>query len=144
MYIVFTTILLLLIGDEHIEQLLYILLMMKKGLLLKKCECDEVRMCSSKKNIFYSKKYYPVPDSPPPSTAAAAVASTSKISNTFGALNMKAPKSSSKHKSVPISLALSIFGKTNCRKNRKEMKSFTSAAAINLLNILVWILVGDR
>jgi hypothetical protein len=31
--------------------------------------------------------------------------------------------------------------KINCRK---EMKSFTSAAAINLLNNLVWILVGDR
>ena len=144
MYIVFTTILLLLIGDEHIEQLLYILLMMKKGLLLKKCECDEVRMCSSKKISFIRKNITLFLIAPPPSTAAAAVTSTSKISNTFGALNMKAPKSSSKHKSVPISLALSIFGKTNCRKNRKEMKSFTSAAAINLLNILVWILVGDR
>jgi len=29
---------------------------------------------------------------PPPSTAAAAVASTSKISNTFGALNIEGPK----------------------------------------------------
>ena len=92
MYIVFTTILLLLIGDEHIEQLLYILLMMKKGLLLKKCECDEVRMCSSKKISFIRKNITLFRIAPPPSTAAAAVASTSKISNTFGALNIEGPK----------------------------------------------------
>jgi len=88
MYIVFTTILLLLIGDEHIEQLLYILLMMKKGLLLKKCECDEVRMCSSKKISFIRKNITLFLIAP----AAAAVASTSKISNTFGALNIEGPK----------------------------------------------------
>jgi len=67
--------------------------MMKKGLLLKKCECDEkFRMCSSKKKIFYSKKYYPVPDAPLPPSIAAATASTSKILNTFGALNIEGPK----------------------------------------------------
>ena len=66
MYIVFTTILLLLIGDEHIEQLLYILLMMKKGLLLKKCECDEVRMCSSKKISFIRKNIPLFLIAPPP------------------------------------------------------------------------------